>query len=359
MLKKVKNKHQQILAFLLLITYLFIVLNIFVVILPTAYAKASSKNKITPPLFNEESLLRDQLNTDNDNENYFGLANDNPPEPTNPSYREYNLSSLTQKDLTIKLVGGSNLNGQDINLPHITAKDLDDLKISDITIDDSSKLKSEDLTNLTYDSKKHELSISLKDATLMKTNGAGTQLILNIKSNNDSDKAVIGIWRNYVTHPYFELNTGNNMYLQYMLNNDSTYTGTDPSMILNSAIPNYRIRDGSSIIDTMYYGKHIADWYFISNLFIGNSDDHPIGDKNNLLTPFDHIYVGSDPKSKKILFQYDTAPTISSNTVRIRVMGALVPTINDQQVSVKQKIINYTTTANGKLYKLSNIWLYR
>ncbi|RHW46497.1 hypothetical protein DS832_05725, partial [Bombilactobacillus bombi] len=157
-------------------------------------------------------------------------------------YREYNLSSLTQKDLTIKLVGGSNLNGQDINLPHITAKDLDDLKISDITIDDSSKLKSEDLTNLTYDSTKHELSISLKDATLMKTNGAGTQLILNIKSKDGTkqDKAVIGIWRNYVTHPYFELNTGNNMYLQYMLNNDSTYTGTDPSMILNSAIPNYR-----------------------------------------------------------------------------------------------------------------------
>ncbi|MCO6543725.1 MAG: hypothetical protein J6584_07160 [Lactobacillus sp.] len=289
MLKKVKNKHQQILFFLLLITYLFIVLNIFVVILPTANAEASSQNRIIAPLFqnfnlnnlvfNEKSLLGEQTNTDNENENYFGLANDNPPEPNNPSYREYNLSSLTQKDLTVNLVGGSNLTGGAINLPHITLEDLKVLTTNNITIDDSSKLQPNDLTKLTYNATNQQLSISLTDAALMKTNGAGTQLILNIKSKDGTkqDKAVIGIWRNYVEHPYFELNTGNNMYLQYMLNNDSTYTGTAPSTTLETAIPNYRIRDASKAypIDTMYDGGKISSWYGHSNLFIGSGGDHP------------------------------------------------------------------------------------
>jgi hypothetical protein len=374
MLKIVKSKHRH---FSSLIKYLFFVINIFVVILPTDYAEASSQNRIIAPLFqnfnlnnlvfNEKSLLGEQTNTDNENENYFGLANDNPPEPNNPSYREYNLSSLTQKDLTVNLVGGSNLNGQDINLPHITLEDLKVLTTNNITIDDSSKLQPNDLTKLTYNATNQQLSISLTDAALMKTNGAGTQLILNIKSKDGTkqDKAVIGIWRNYVEHPYFELNTGNNMYLQYMLNNDSTYEDTDPSMTLNGAIPNYRIRDASkanSIIDTMYHGENINYWYQHSNLFIGSGGDHPVWGgyfANNRLLPLDHMYVGSDPKSKKILFQFDTTPTIFSNKARIRVMGALVPTINDQQISVKQKIINYTTTTNGQPYKLSNIWLYR
>lgn len=378
MLKIVKSKHRH---FSSLIKYLFFVINIFVVILPTANAEASSQNRITAPLFqnfnlnnlvfNEKSLLGEQTNTDNENENYFGLANDNPPEPNNPSYREYNLSSLTQKDLTVNLVGGSSLNGQDINLPHITLEDLKVLTTNNITIDGSSKLQTNDLTKLTYNASSQQLSISLTDAALMKTNGAGTQLILNITSKDGTkhDKAVIGIWRNYVEHPSFEIDTGNNMHLQYMLNNDSTYKDTNPSMTLNYAIPNYRIRDASkadSIIDTMYHGDDIDRWYRHSNLFIGSGGASPMRSSSNSLTPLDHIYVGSDPKSKKILFQFDTTPSISLNLnpsvssikARIRVMGALVPTINDQQISVKQKIINYTTIT-GQPSKLSNIWLYR
>lgn len=371
MLKIVKSKHRH---FSSLIKYLFFVINIFVVIFPTSNVEASSQNRITAPLFqnfnlnnlvfNEKSLLGEQTNTDNENENYFGLANDNPPEPNNPSYREYYFSSLTQKDLTVNLVGGSNLTGGAINLPHITLEDLKVLTTNNITIDDSSKLQPNDLTKLTYNATNQQLSISLTDAALMKTNGAGTQLILNIKSKDGTkqDKAVIGIWRNYVEHPYFELNTGNNMYLQYMLNNDSTYKDTEPSMAIKGAIPNYRIRDASkadSIIDTMYHGENINYWWRQSNLFIGSGGDSPMRSSGDSLTPQDHIYVVSDPKSKKILFQFDATPSILSNTARIRVMGALVPTINDQQISVKQKIINYTTTTNGQPYKLSNIWLYR
>lgn len=314
--------------------------------------------------------------SDNTTEDYFGLANDNPPEPTNPSYREYELTDLKQKDLTVNFVSGSSLTGNSLNLPHLTKKDLTELTIDNISIDnDHSKLQKSDLTKLDYNATKQELEISLTDAALMKTNGAGTQLILNIKSKDDlrQDQAIIGIWRNYVSHPFFELDIGNKLFLQYMLNNDSTYQVTDssnkgnegsnPSMSLvgGKAIPNYRIRDASrkTSIDTMFHGERIYSWQY-NNLFIGNATESP--NRNIPLEPKNHIYVGTNSKYPgRILFQFDSTFKLvnSTNLIRLRVMSCLDPSTNKQQVATKQKLINYSTDSSNKPTALSGLWLYR
>lgn len=339
--------------FFLIILYYFFILNLFVF-----------------------SPTHIQAESDNTTEDYFGLANDNPPEPTTPSYREYELTDLKQKDLTVNFVSGSSLTGNSLNLPHLTKKDLTELTIDNISIDnDHSKLQKSDLTKLDYDATKQELEISLTDAALMKTNGAGTQLILNIKSKDGlrQDQAIIGIWRNYVSHPFFELDIGNKLFLQYMLNNDSTYQVTDspekdnkgsnPSMSLvgGKAIPNYRIRDASDlpIIDTMYHGDDIYTWHY-HNLFIGNATKAP--NRDTPLEPKDHIYVGTNSKYPgRILFQFDSTLKLSNstNTIRLRVMSCLDPSTSKQQVVTKQKLINYSTDSSNKPTALSGLWLYR
>ena len=217
--------------------------------------------KASFPLLGQDLLSQsDDKNAavyDNDDDDFKDLPNDNPPEPTNTSYREYQLTTLSTKNLVVHLVPGNSLTGSDINLPNLTASDLSTLTKSNINIDSSSKLQEAE-AQVGYDAAKQNLNISLTDTALMKTNGAGTQLILNIQSPDTlrKDQVVIGIWRNYIMHPYGEIDLGNKLHLQYMLNNDSTWpnyygdndddneaskTPTDDTA-LKYAIPNFRIR---------------------------------------------------------------------------------------------------------------------
>ena len=103
-------------------------------------------SKASFPLLGQDLLRQsDDKNAavyDNDDDDFKDLPNDNPPEPTNPSYREYQLPTLSTKDLVVHLVPGKSLTGSNINLPNLTASDLSTLTKSNINIDSSSKLHS-------------------------------------------------------------------------------------------------------------------------------------------------------------------------------------------------------------------------
>lgn len=374
--KLTNNKH--FFSYLLIIIYLLFGL-------PITNTQASLQNNVLPKIYQNSdlqsgSLLKDASSTTEAIKSSFGLTNDNPPEPTNPCYQEYQLADLKTKDVTVDLAVGSSSGGNKVHLPNLTAHDLSELTMDKITIADRSKLQASDLTQLTYDSTKQELKISLTDSALMKTNGAGTQLVLNIQSKDGQrkDQAVIGIWRNYIEHPYFELDVGNKLYLQYMLNNDSTYPNTEPistkfDNIYNRATPNYRLRDAAKnnkIIDTMYHadGKTMADWTnngtFIGE--IGKDDKLNIDVYNNpRLDPNDHIYVGTDPDHpKRIIYQFDTTLKVKMDNglvvnLRLRVFSYLEPSSNNQQIIFKQKFVNYTTDSSNKPVVLPPIWIYR
>lgn len=371
------NKH--FFSYLLIIIYLLFGL-------PITNTQASLQNNVLPKIYQNSdlqsgSLLKDASSTTEAIKSSFGLTNDNPPEPTNPCYQEYQLADLKTKDITVDLAVGSSSGGNKVHLPNLTAHDLSELTMDKITIADRSKLQASDLTQLTYDSTKQELKISLTDSALMKTNGAGTQLVLNIQSKDGQrkDQAVIGIWRNYIEHPYFELDVGNKLYLQYMLNNDSTYPNTEPISTkfdndYNRAIPNYRFRDAANnnkIIDTMFQGNEIGNWRHHATL-IGTiiSNGAPYIDIEDIqhtpqLNPQDHIYVGTDPDHpKRIIYQFDTTPKVTMDNglevkLRLRVFSYLEPSSNNQQIIFKQKFVNYTTDSSNKPVELPPVWIYR
>ena len=307
---------------------------------------------------------------DNEDDDFKDLPNDNPPDPTNPSYREYQLPTLSTKNLVVHLVPGKSLTGSNINLPNLTASDLSTLTKSNINIDSSSKLQGTDLAQLDYNSATQDLNISLTDTALMKTNGAGTQLVLNIQSPDSlrKDQVVIGIWRNYVKHPSGEIDLGNKLHLQYMLNNDSTWTGNDPDTALMYAIPNFRIRDesSSSIIDTMYRGGYIISRApYSMNLWVGTGTNGPSSPRDptsasDQVNPANHSYVFKDSQDPNtILFQFDSTPTINSQKCRLRVLSKLEKSSTGQYVVVKQKFINYTVDSNNKPVNLPAVWFYR
>ena len=333
--------------------------------------------KASFPLLGQDLLSQsDDKNAavyDNDDDDFKDLPNDNPPEPTNTSYREYQLTTLSTKNLVVHLVPGNSLTGSDINLPNLTASDLSTLTKSNINIDSSSKLQEAE-AQVGYDAAKQNLNISLTDMALMKTNGAGTQLVLNIQSpdNLRKDQVVIGIWRNYVKHPSGEIDLGNKLHLQYMLNNDSTWTGNDPDTALMYAIPNFRIRDESQnkIIDTMFSGSGITGWHDISNLWVGTDPTpylYAIASQYSLdhqVNAASHSYVIKDPQdSNTILFQFDSTPTLSIDNVsrqcRLRVLSKLEKSSTGQYVILKQKFINYTVDSNNKPVNLPPVWFYR
>ena len=370
--KLTNNKH--FFSYLLIIIYLLFGL-------PITNTQASLQNNVLPKIYQNSdlqsgSLLKDASSTTEEIKSSFGLTNDNPPEPTNPCYQEYQLTDLKTKDITVDLAVGSSSGGNKVHLPNLTAHDLSELTMDKVTIADRSKLQASDLTQLTYDSTKQELKISLTDSALMKTNGAGTQLVLNIQSKDGQrkDQAVIGIWRNYIEHPYFELDVGNKLYLQYMLNNDSTYPSTEPistKFDYDKAIPNYRFRDtanNNKIIDTMYHGNKIGYWRHHAT-FIGTTiiNGAPYIDIDNTpqLNPKDHIYVGTDPDHpKRIIYQFDTTPKVTMDNglavnSRLRVFSYLEPSSNNQQIIFKQKFVNYTTDSSNKPVELPPVWIYR
>ena len=334
--------------------------------------------KASFPLLGQDLLRQsDDKNAavyDNDDDDFKDLPNDNPPEPTNTSYREYQLTTLSTKNLVVHLVPGNSLTGSDINLPNLTASDLSTLTKSNINIDSSSKLQGTDLAQLDYNPATQNLSIRLTETSVMKTNGAGTQLVLNIQSpdNLRKDQVVIGIWRNYVKHPSGEIDLGNKLHLQYMLNNDSTWTGNDPDTALMYAIPNFRIRDESQnkIIDTMFSGSGITGWHDISNLWVGTDPTpylYAIASQYSLdhqVNAASHSYVIKDPQdSNTILFQFDSTPTLSIDNVsrqcRLRVLSKLEKSSTGQYVILKQKFINYTVDSNNKPVNLPAVWFYR
>lgn len=369
--KLTNNKH--LFSYLLIIIYLLFGL-------PITNTQASLQNNVLPKIYQNSdlqsgSLLKDASSTTEEIKSSFGLTNDNPPEPTNPCYQEYQLADLKTKDITVDLAVGSSSGGNKVHLPNLTAHDLSELTMEKITIADRSKLQASDLTQLTYDSTKQELKISLTDSALMKTNGAGTQLVLNIQSKDGQrkDQAVIGIWRNYIEHPYFELDVGNKLYLQYMLNNDSTYPNTEPistkfDNTYNRATPNYRFRDAANnnkIIDTMYKGNDIGNWGY-HGTFIGTSNlPNILIYSSPRLDPNDHIYVGTDPDHpKRIIYQFDTNPKVTMDNgqdvkLRLRVFSYLEPSSNNQQIIFKQKFVNYTTDSSNELYSLPPVWIYK
>ena len=323
-------------------------------------------SKASFPLLGQDLLRQsDDKNAavyDNNNDDFKDLPNDNPPEPTNPSYREYQLPTLSTKDLVVHLVPGKSLTGSNINLPNLTASDLSTLTKSNINIDSSSKLQGTDLAQLDYNPATQNLSIRLTETSVMKTNGAGTQLILNIQSPDTlrKDQVVIGIWRNYIMHPSGEIDLGNKLHLQYMLNNDSTATDTATDTIPMRFVPNFRIRDESesSIIDTMYYGSDITS-NGVHNFYVGTGEINDWYTKS-LVNPANHCYVIKDPQdSNTILFQFDSAPRITYQTWRLRVLSKLEKSSTGQYVVLKQKFINYTVDSNNKPVNLPRVWFYR
>lgn len=112
-------------------------------------------------------MIKNAAVYDNDDDDFKDLPNDNPPEPTNPSYREYQLPTLSTKDLVVHLVPGKSLTDSNINLPNLTASDLSILTKSNINIDSSSKLQEAE-AQVGYDAAKQNLNISLTDTALMK-----------------------------------------------------------------------------------------------------------------------------------------------------------------------------------------------
>ena len=335
-------------------------------------------SKASFPLLGQDLLRQsDDKNAavyDNDDDDFKDLPNDNPPDPTNPSYREYQLKDLdsgvnVNNPLSVHLVPGDSLTGSDINLPDLTASDLSTLTKSNINIDSSSKLQGTDLAQLDYNPATQNLSIRLTETSVMKTNGAGTQLILNIQSpdNVRKDQIVIGIWRNYIMHPYGEIDLGNKLHLQFMLNNDSTWpnndeeasqTPTDDTALMY-AIPNFRIRDESQsgIIDTMYEGYDITFRAGLTNFYVGTGTTPSNSSSRYLVNPADHSYVIQD--SNAILFQFDSTPTINSQKCRLRVLSKLEKSSTGQYVVLKQKFINYTVDSNNKPVNLPPVWFYR
>ena len=327
-------------------------------------------NKASFPLLGQDVLRQsDDKNAavyDNDDDDFKNLPNDNPPEPTNPSYREYQLPTLSKKDLVVHLVPGKSLTGSNINLPNLTASDLSTLTKSNINIDSSSKLQEAEV-QVDYNATKQNLNISLTDTALMKTNGAGTQLRLNIQSpdNLRKDQVVIGIWRNYIMHPYCEIDLGNKLHLQYMLNNDSSTTDTATDTIPMRFVPNFRIRDESQsgIIDTMYSGYSIT-YSGDHNFYVGTGDSPNTKSYNEKVDPASHCYVSKDPQdSNTILFQFDSTPTLTLGNVsrqcRLRVLSKLEKSSTGQYVVLKQKFINYTVDSNNKPVNLPPVWFYR
>ena len=330
--------------------------------------------KASFPLLGQDLLSQsDDKNAavyDNDDDDFKDLPNDNPPDPTNPSYREYQLPTLSTKDLVVHLVPGKSLTGSNINLPNLTASDLSTLTKSNINIDSSSKLQGTDLAQLDYNPATQNLSIRLTETSVMKANGAGTQLILNIQSPDTlrKDQVVIGIWRNYIMHPFGEIDLGNKLHLQYMLNNDSTWTGNDPDTALMYAIPNFRIRDESQsgIIDTMYSGYYIISRApYSMNLWVGTGTNGPSSPRDptsesDQVNPANHSYVFKDfQDSNTILFQFDSTPTIKSQKCRLRVLSKLEKSSTGQYIILKQKFINYTVDSNNKPVNLPPVWFYR
>ena len=341
-------------------------------------------SKASFPLLGQDLLRQsDDKNAavyDNDDDDFKDLPNDNPPEPTNPSYREYQLKDLdsgvnVNNPLSVHLVPGDSLTGSDINLPDLTASDLSTLTKSNINIDSSSKLQGTDLAQLDYNPATQNLSIRLTEMSVMKTNGAGTQLVLNIQSPDTlrKDQVVIGIWRNYIMHPSGEIDLGNKLHLQYMLNNDSTASQDSSSnpLLTNTslmyAIPNFRIRDesSSSIIDTMYRGFYIIGRApYSMNLWVGTGTlpTSPPGptSASDQVNPANHSYVFKDSQDPNtILFQFDSTPTINSEKCRLRVLSKLEKSSTGQYVVVKQKFINYTVDSNNKPVNLPAVWFYR
>ena len=341
-------------------------------------------SKASFPLLGQDLLRQsDDKNAavyDNDDDDFKDLPNDNPPEPTNPSYREYQLKDLdsgvnVNNPLSVHLVPGDSLTGSDINLPDLTASDLSTLTKSNINIDSSSKLQGTDLAQLDYNPATQNLSIRLTEKSAMKTNGAGTQLVLNIQSPNNlrKDQIVIGIWRNYIMHPSGEIDLGNKLHLQYMLNNDSTASQASSSnplltdTALMYAIPNFRIRDesSSSIIDTMWSGSSIISRaIYHMNLWVGTgilpTSPWSTTSESDQVNPANHSYVIKDPQdSNTILFQFDSTPTIKSQKCRLRVLSKLEKSSTGQYVVVKQKFINYTADSNNKPVNLPPVWFYR
>ena len=340
-------------------------------------------NKASFPLLGQDVLRQsDDKNAvvyDNNNDDFKDLPNDNPPDPINPSYREYQLKDLVSgvnvnNPLSVHLISGKSLTGSDINLSNLTASDLSTLTKSNINIDSSSKLQGTDLAQLDYNPATQNLSIRLTETSVMKTNGAGTQLVLNIQSPDTlrKDQVVIGIWRNYIMHPSGEIDLGNKLHLQYMLNNDSTASQDSSSnplltdTALMYAIPNFRIRNesSSSIIDTMYHGSYITSWYNQSNLWMGTGTTPSNSFSRYPVNPANHSYVVKDPQdSNTILFQFDSTPTLTIDNVsrqcRLRVLSKLEKSSTGQYIILKQKFINYTVDSNNKPVNLPAVWFYR
>lgn len=380
----VKVRNQHISAGISLIISLLFLVNLSVFMWPTVGVHASSQNisvtQIQPKLSfqkdldlligqSNQSVDSDDSSDDND---YFGLANNNPPEPTNPCYREYQLEKLDQRVIEVPLKVGRSLKGDAINLPNLSDNDLREL---DITIASNSNLNKDDLAaplTFNYSSNGGYLSINLNDSGLDKTNGAGTQLRLNLKSQDGkrSDTAIIGIWRNYVEHPYFELNVGNGLYLQYMLNNDNRYEGkANTSLSSDKAIPNYCFRDatqGDRIVNTMYYSydtNYDPSAWSNNVLIIGNGDPangYNVYDSDKILKAKNHLCVRSDPNHpKKIIFQFDTTPKINGQNLHLRFFASLEPSSNKQEVIFKQRFINYTSDDNSDPVTIPAIWIYQ
>lgn len=329
----------------------------------TVLASNNLTNSVNNLISNSQLLNSLSINSASgslgDDSDFAAFSEHNLPQPENPSYTDRQLVGLSTTQLAVPIIAEnrpSSYNTNSIYLKDFSSSDLSNLTTSNFSIDSSSPLSSSDFT-FTYS--ESTLNITLNNNSLMKTNGSGTQIILNVKNpSGTSAQLTIGIWRNYVIRPYVRLNIGSGMQLQYMFNQDlNNLTPTDGATVndgstLEYITPNFNIIDGSKKIQTMYDDANspLTNLYTADTLHGGYLSDY------QGISTVGHNYVFIDPNdNQRIMAQSDYSVTTKSNkTYKFRVYHIMEPTSSGESVQVKMKIVNLSVDSNGKETSLPN-----
>lgn len=291
---------------------------------------------------------------------FEGFKNDNPPALKSSTYVEKQMGSNSLTTYTtgdVMLYSGSSVSDNDIYISNMTDSELKALTVSDFTFAANSPVKSSDVT-MTYNQSQKKINLTFNKTSIMKTNGAGTQAILNIRSGTKTAQITIGAYRNYVSYPADKIQQSDQFDLYYMINNakkdvDSTdATGTAPVV----ATPNFYLYDKTTKkkVYALYEGDMIDRPKDKTNLFAG-INNQVNASTDYYAAPIDHTLIQKDPNnSKRILVQYDFYPTYGNVKARYRMFMVMEPNESGDAINVRQRVINYSST--GATY---NIWMLR
>ncbi|WP_125588045.1 MucBP domain-containing protein [Companilactobacillus jidongensis] len=278
------------------------------------------------------------INNDDDDEEFSSFNQENIPQPENNSYVDKQIS-LTNKSLSVPIVSGNKPDGntKSVYLNNFTSSEIADLKTANFNISASSPFKESDFS---FKYTPSSLTININDDSLMKTNGAGTQVILDVKSSSGkSGQLTIGIWRNYVTQPYVRLDIGSGMQLQYMYNQDDN--DMDPvDYTIRSFAPNFHILNNDEVINTQTNDGRDSAFYLgdvlrQTNLNFGYTR----------VQTATHSYEFVDPKNnQRLMAQSDYTVKLNSGTVlTFRLLQLMEPSSSKDDVEIKTRFINLTT----------------